>query len=145
MRPTRWPVLVAIAAVVAALGYLVTDRFYEDLPSPRLYTVFWIAFLALAELYVAVVTRARLQGRAGTKPIHPLTVARLAALSKASSVAGAVVGGGYSGFLAWVAQRSSTAATRDTRSAAVGAGFSLLLVGAALVLEHVCRVKGDDD
>lgn len=145
MRPTRWPVLVAVATVVAALGYLATDRLYEDLPSPGLYSVFWIAFLALVELYVAVVTRARLQRRTGTKPIHPLTVARLAALSKASSVAGAIIAGAYAGFLAWVVQRTSTAADRDTRTAAVGVGFSLLLVLAALVLEHVCRVKGDDD
>ena len=145
MRPTRWPVLVAVAALAAAVAYPVTGVLYDDLPSPQLYTLFWIAVLAAAELYVAAVTRARLQGRPGTRPVHPLGMARLAALAKASSAVGAVFTGAYAGFFGWVVQRSSTAAMHDARVAAVGAGFSAVLVVAALVLERVCRVKDDDD
>jgi hypothetical protein len=91
-------------------------------------------------------TRARLSGRAGTKPINPLVVARFVALAKASSLVGAVFAGGYAGFLTWVARLDSPAANTDTKISASGVGLSLLLVGSALFLEHVCRVpKRDDD
>ena len=70
-----------------------------------------------------------------------MTVARLAALAKASSVVGALLGGGYAGFLGWVSQRSSQAASHDTATATVAVALSLLLVAAALFLEHVCRVR----
>ena len=143
MRPTRWPVLATIAAVAGIVVYVVTPRVYNTLPTLSIYAPIWMALLAAAEGYVAAFTRARLSGRPGTKPILPMTVARLAALAKASSVVGALLGGGYAGFLAWVVQRSSQAASHDTKTAAVAVAFSALLVAAALFLEHVCRVRED--
>lgn len=144
MRPTRWWQLVAVAAIAGAAAYLVTRTSYESLPAPNVYAEIWIALLAVAELYIAAATRSRLAGRPGTRPINPLLVARQAALAKASSVVGAVVSGVYAGFLGYVVQLSSPAATRDTRAGALGVAFGLVLIGAALVLEHVCRVKRDD-
>ena len=140
MRPTRLPLLLLVFAAAAAVLYLIADHEYESLPAAHIYAVVWLAALGVVELYVARTTRARLNGQPGTKPIHPLSVARLAALAKASSAGGALVGGGYAGFLAYVAQQSSSAASADTKAAAVALGFSLLLVVAALLLERVCRV-----
>jgi Protein of unknown function (DUF3180) len=146
MRPTRWPLLVLVALVAGVVGYVVTRSSYADLPTPKVVALLWIALLAIAELYVALMTRARLAGRAGTKAINPLVVARFVALAKASSVVGALAAGAYGGFLVWVAQLSTPSASQDTRTAAFGVGFSLLLVAAALFLEHVCRVpKPHDD
>lgn len=145
MRPTRWPVLVAVAVVAGGAAYLITGPTYADVPSPRGFTLVWVALLAVAEVWMAAVTRARLSGRPGTRPIDPIQVARFAAFAKASSLVGAVIAGGYSGFLAWVAQRDTPTSHTDTRSAALGLSFGVLLVVAALVLEHVCRVKDDDD
>jgi hypothetical protein len=58
---------------------------------------------------------------------------------------GALALGGYAGFLFYVAQTESAAAHRDTRTAALGMGCSLVLVVAALLLERVCRVKPPTD
>jgi MFS family permease len=141
MRPTRIWVLVLVAVIVGAGTYALTHAQYDAMPTPPVYAPVWIALFALAEAYTAYTTRARLAGRPRTRPIHPITVARIAALAKASSLAGAIVGGGYAGFLAYVAARSEAPKpAHDARIAAFAVGAVLLLVVAALLLEHVCRV-----
>lgn len=134
--------LLAVLTVVAAgVGYAFTRSFYGDVQSPPHLAPLWVLLLALAEAYTAGLTRARLAGRPGTKPINPLVVARLAALAKASSTVGALVLGGYAGFLVYVARATGPQPHADTRTAALGIGCSIGLVAAALALERVCRVK----
>jgi Protein of unknown function (DUF3180) len=147
MNPTRWPLLVVVAAVTGGVGYVVTRAWYDQLPTPHFVAVLCLALLGIAEFYVALMTRARLHGRSGTRPIDPLVVARFVALAKASSFVGSLAAGGYAGFFGWVVQLDTPAANRDTATSAFGVGFALLLVAAALFLEHVCRVpkRKDDD
>jgi hypothetical protein len=145
MRPTRRRDLVLAVLLAGVIAYVVTRHSYADLPSPTLYSLLWVALLAIAELYIALVTRSRLAGHHGTRPINPLVVARTAALAKATSVVGALAMGAYAGFFGWVIQLESTTATRDTRTAGIGIGLSVLLVAAASFLEHVCRVPHDPD
>jgi uncharacterized membrane protein YbhN (UPF0104 family) len=148
MKPTRLSILVLVAVLSGAVAYLVTRSEYDSLPTPTVYALLWLALLAIAELYVALVTRARLAGRPGTRPINPLVVARFVALAKASSIVGSIAAGGYAGFLIWVVRLSSPASTTDTRTSGFGVGFAILLVAAAVFLERVCRVPtrdGDDD
>ncbi|HTW19863.1 MAG TPA: DUF3180 domain-containing protein [Mycobacteriales bacterium] len=139
-------VLVVLAVVAGGIAYLVARSSFDSLPTPSVYALLWLALLAIAEGYLAVMTRARLAGRVGTRPINPLVVARFVALAKASSVVGALAAGAYAGYLIWVARIDSPSANNDTRTAAFGIGFALALVLAALFLERVCRVpKRDDD
>jgi hypothetical protein len=145
MRPTRRRDLGLAVVLAGVLAYLVTRHSYADLPSLTPYSLLWVALLAITELYIALVTRSRLAGRHGTRPINPLVVARIAALAKATSVVGALAMGAYAGFFGWVLQLESTVATRDTRTAAIGVGLSVLLIAAAGFLEHVCRVPHDPD
>jgi hypothetical protein len=145
MRPTRRRDLATAALFAVVIAYVVTRHSYSDLPSPTVYSLAWLAVLIIAEAYVALVTRSRLAGRHGTRPINPLVAARIAALAKASSLVGALALGLYAGFFGWVIQLESTAATRDTRTAAIGVGLSALLVATAMFLEHVCRVPHDPD
>jgi uncharacterized membrane protein YbhN (UPF0104 family) len=146
MRPTRWSWLLVVAVVAGLVAYVLTRNWYYQLPTPSVYSAIWLALLGIAESYVAMFTRARLAGRSGTRPIDPLFVARLAALAKASSVVGALVAGGYVGFLAWVGRLDTPAAHRDTKTAAVGVAAGLLVVGGAMFLEHACKVPpGSDD
>ena len=147
MRPTRITVLVVLAVAAAAVGYALTAAFYADVQSPPVYAPLWLLLLGLAEGYTASMTRGRLAGRPGTKPINAIVVSRLAVLAKATSPVGALAFGGYTGFLVYVARTDSAAADRDIRTAALGMACSLLLVIAALLLERVCRVKApkDDD
>lgn len=141
MRPTRLWLLVGLALVAGGLAYWVTRSYYANVQSPPRYAPLWLLLLALAEGYTASMTRARLNGRAGTRPPNPLVVARSAALAKASSPVGALAFGAYAGFLVHVARINSPQATSDTRTAALGLGCSLGLVVAALMLERDCRVK----
>jgi hypothetical protein len=115
------------------------------LPSPTLYAQISLVVLAFAEAYTASMTKARLEGRPGTRPIEPIVVARLVALAKASSIVGALAAGGYAGFLGWVVQLSSTQAHTDIRTSAVGIAASALLTVGALCLEWVGRVPEDSE
>lgn len=145
MRPTRWQLLVLTAMVAGGVAYLVTRSSYDELPTPTGFALFWLGLLAIAECYVAVMTRARLAGRSGTRPIDPLVVARFVALAKASSFVGSLAAGGYAGFLSWVARLGSPTANHDTTTSALGVALALLLVAAALFLERVCRVPTQED
>jgi Protein of unknown function (DUF3180) len=145
VRPTRAWVLVLLAAVAGAVSYILTRAFYADVPSPPTLAPVWLLLLAIAEGYTAQLTRGRLAGRQGTKPINPIVVARLAALAKATSPVGALATGAYAGFLAKVAMTAGPAAHDDTRTAIAGVVCGLALTLAALLLERVCRVKPPPD
>ena len=145
MRPTKWYVLAGLGVVSGAAAYLITRAYYSDLPSPTLYAQMSLFVLAIAEGYSASMTKARLEGRNGTRPIDPLVVARLVALAKASSVVGALAAGAYAGFLGWVAQVTSSAAHADVRTSAVGIAAGLALVAGALYLEWSGRLPEDDE
>lgn len=147
MRPTRTPLLAALVVVAGVASYLFTRHFYADFSSPPRYAPLTLLLLALAELYIASTTRARLRGRPGTKPINPLVVARLAALAKATSPVASIATGAYAGFLAYVAGLDGPQASRDVTTAAVGVATGAALLVAGLALERVCRVKPpkDDD
>ena len=74
--------------------------------------------------------------------LHPVQVARAAALAKASSLTGAAVLGGYAGLLGWTAPRADTlaAAVDDLVVVSLSALAGLALLIAALLLERACRV-----
>jgi hypothetical protein len=145
MRPTRAAVLVALLLLAGVASYVLTRLFYADVQSPPTFAPLWLLLLALAEGYTAQLTRGRLAGRPGTKPINPLVVARLAALAKASSPVGALATGAYAGFLGKVALTAGEAAQRDTRTGIAGVVCGVALTTAALLLERVCRVKPPPD
>lgn len=150
MRPTRPGTLVAVTLVAAALSYLAAATAYGSLASPPAGAAVALVLLALAELALAKVVRDRVQHRldaAGRPPrrvLHPVQVARAAALAKASSLTGAVVLGAYGGLFAWTAPRADVlaAAADDAPVAAASALAGLILVGCALLLERACRVPG---
>jgi hypothetical protein len=94
---------------------------------------------------LAFALRARIQRRAGAKPLDPLMAARSVALAKASSLVGALTAGLWSGLLAFLLQNQGVlaAASRDTPGAVVGLLSSTVLVSAALWLEYCCRTPKD--
>jgi hypothetical protein len=145
VKPTRPWVLAALVFAAGGIAYVLTAQFYSDVPSPPRYAPLSILLVALAEAYTASMTRARMTGRPGTRPIDPIFVAKLAALAKASSPVGALALGAYTGFLIYVARTTSNVADSDTRTAALGMGCSLGLVIAALVLERICRARRPPD
>ena len=135
------PTLLALAVLPAVVVYLAFRTWYGSIPPVPPTAAFTLFGLAVAELFLAPSVRARLEGRPRTKPILPLTVARTAALAKASSTLGALAAGCWVGVLAYAGFRLELPyARRDAVRAALGLAASLLLVVAALRLERVCRV-----
>lgn len=150
MTPTRPATLLTVVAVTAVLGYLLGLTLYGALPALPGSAPVPLVLLALAELALAKTVRDRVHRRrtpARGRVLHPLQVARAAALAKASSVAGAGLFGLYAGLLAWTAPRAGTltAAGGDATVAGVTAVSALALTAAALLLERACLIAGPPD
>jgi hypothetical protein len=144
MTPTRRPVLLATAAICALVSWLILRLLYSALPPLPWTGVPALAIAAAAEAWSGHLLRARILGRPGTKPAPPLYVARMAVLAKATSQAGAVIGGVAAGFALYAAGSLSAPIPRhDAITALTTLVVSALLVFAALYLEHCCRVPRD--
>jgi Protein of unknown function (DUF3180) len=145
VNPTRARDLVIPGAIALIVSYVLMRVYYlQSLTSalPRT-PVISVAIAALVEGQLGRAVRARLAGRPHTKPIMPITVARFAALARASSVAAAVVIGGWAGVLIYTVPRGSQPAVAgaDTITAALGVGSGIALLAAALWLELGCRQR----
>jgi hypothetical protein len=129
--------------VAGVLGYFLVAWTYRSLPQlPRTAPVS-LFLVALVELQTASITRRRLRGQPGTRPIAPLVVARLVVLAKASSTAGAVFVGLWAGTFGYVVSHIGEFGTAadDALTAGLGTAAAFALVLAALLLERVCRVS----
>jgi hypothetical protein len=146
LRPTRPGPLVGLLVIVALLTWMVVRQFYSELPILPWTAIPTVLLLALGEGYSAWVTKARIDHKPGTKPVEPLAVARLAALAKASAYAGAVFGGVFAGFGLHTVQLLTRETPRAEFFIAVGSFLSfVILIVAALYLEHSCRIPKDPE
>lgn len=134
-------VLLATALVTLVAAYLVVRAGYGDLPPLPRYAPASLVALALAEAVGGSGVRARLAGTRGLRPLPALTVARAAALAKASSLVGALVTGGYGALALYTLSRRSdvAAARRDSVISVLGVLAAIALTAAALYLERSCR------
>ena len=146
MRPTPVRALMSAGILGFALGLLVARVAYASLPPLSAVTPFALLLLAVFELSLAGVVRSRVRGVPGRSgPMHPLQVARAAALAKASSPTGALLLGGYLGLLAHVLPIGSQGARSDSLLAALSAAGALGLLVGALLLERACRTPDAED
>lgn len=147
MKPTRIPAVAVTLIVVAALTWALVRFLYSSLPLLPWTMLPSLLLLALGELYTALLTRARIQRRPGTKPIEPLVAARLAALGKASAYAAAVLAGVFGGMAIYLVSSWDKPTPRRDLFVSGGTALSaIVLIVAALLLEHACRVpKGPED
>ncbi len=145
MNPTRPRELVIAAGLAIIVSYVLMRIFYlESIGAalPRTPAIS-VAIVALVEAELGRGVRARLAGRPGTKPIMPISVARFAALARASSLAAALVFGAWAGVIAYTAPRGEQPAVAgaDTITAGLGIASGALLLAAALWLESGCRQR----
>ncbi|MGH3664023.1 MAG: DUF3180 domain-containing protein [Micromonosporaceae bacterium] len=148
LRPTNPATLFVVALAAAAVAWVLIGEFYGQVPQLTPLPALTLLILAVLEGLAARALKARIERRPGSEPVEPLAVARFVLLAKASSVAGALFTGLYSGVLVWVWAASSRNqhAAEDLSPAALGFGAALLLVAAALWLESNCRIpKPPDD
>jgi hypothetical protein len=151
MRPTRWPVLVAVAVLTGALGWgggLIIDgagRPMQRVPGAAPSVLF---LFAITLVVLAVTTRAKLRAIrdrvVGAPAINALTIARYVVLARASSPVGAGTVGLYGGYALFLAGNLDEPGHRHL---AAMSGLAVLagagLVAGALFLEYVCRVPDD--
>ncbi|MBX5447028.1 MAG: DUF3180 domain-containing protein [Acidothermus cellulolyticus] len=146
MKPTRVPILVALAIVVAAATWALVGRIYDSLPTLSLYAPIALGVLALAEVAFAISVRRRIRHPTPGYRIDPIFVSRLVVLAKASAYTGAILTGVYAGFLGYTLTAPGRGQlSADARTSAIAAGLNAALVVAALFLENGCRVPRPPD
>lgn len=138
MKPTRWVDLLVPLVVIGALVYLVLRLSYGSLPPLHYLTAVPIAVLAIFEFVVARRVRAVVRHDANAKPMTAISIARCAALGKASALVAAAVAGALLGLFGRVLPDASrvSAAASDARAAAVLLVATLALAAAGLYLER---------
>jgi hypothetical protein len=145
VRPTRASTLVALLLGVGALAWgalRIAESRGSALPALTWTAPTGVAVLAVVVAVTTVALRSRLRG---DRPPHPLGVARMAVLGKASAHVGPIVGGFYLGYLIVLLPGLEITSRRD-RAVVAGAALlaSALLTVAGLWLERTCRVRRDD-
>lgn len=148
MGPTRLGPLALLAAVAFALTTAVLQVRQAGggvTSSPPLVSVVMVAGLALAVLVVAWPVR-RWNAGERDRPLNPLRAARTVALAKAAALAGAVLTGGWLGYVG-VAVPLVAVTSQPGRTVAAAAVVlaSLGLTVAGLVAERWCMIPPEDD
>lgn len=146
MTRTKPLLLVAVAVVAGIAGFFV-DQILTGMgqpsftPSPLLPIL--LVALGAAVVIAAVPVRRATVGAAA--PVDPFRALRIAMMAKASSIVGALVAGFAGGLLVFVLTRPVSPSLGSTGAVVAALGGGLLLVGAALVAEHLCTIRKDDD
>lgn len=146
MKRTSVSVLVIAAAIGVLVGFGVDQLLTSAGRStftPSLLLPVLLVLLAAATVLFALPIRRAIDGR-GDGPIDPFRAVRVAMLAKASSVVGAVVAGLAAGLLVFLLTRPVTpVGSMGAVIAALVGG--VVLLAAALVAEHLCTIRKDDD
>ena len=151
MKPTRLPVLAAIAVLAGSIGWsagLLIDGAGNTLPNVPSAAPAVLGLLAAVLVGLAVSSRSRLRAarerRPDARPLNPLAAARSVVLARASSLVGSGLGGAYGGYTVFLAGDWNEPGRSDLGSRALAATVACLaVVAGALFLEHVLRVPGD--
>jgi Protein of unknown function (DUF3180) len=150
VTPTRPRTLIAVAVACGLVAWLAIRGSFPNLPQLPWTAAPAMLLLAVAEAMTGRNLKARIQGRADDgKPLAPIGVARAAALAKASSLGGAVFAGLSGGGLVYALSYSNLPVARhDAVATGITLAAGIILVAAALYLEHCCRApsgNGDND
>jgi hypothetical protein len=148
VRHTRPTTLVGLAAVALVVGFVVDAALVAtgraSIVPP---VVLGLVLLAIGGIVVTMAVPVRRVARgSSTERIDPYYATRVLLLAKASSLSGALFGGGAGGVLLFVLTRGAGVALGSLLPAivAVVGGIGLLVGG--IVAEHMCTVPpGDDD
>ncbi|HEY3736851.1 MAG TPA: DUF3180 domain-containing protein [Jatrophihabitans sp.] len=138
MRPTRWTDLLAAIVVAGAIVYLMLRIGYDSLPPLGYLTAAPIAVLAVIEFVIARRVRGVVRRDPNAKPMTAISIARCAALGKASALVGAAAVGAVLGLFGRVLPDASrvSAAASDARVGTAVLVVSIALAAAGIYLER---------
>jgi hypothetical protein len=147
VRRTGAGVLIVAAALGVAAGFLL-DQLLTSAGRPTFTPAatlpILLVLLGAVVVALAVPIRRATRGRGGSA-INPFRAVRIAMLAKASSIVGAGIGGLAVGLLVFLATRPVTPSLGSMATVIATAVCGALLVAAALVAEHLCTIRKDDD
>lgn len=148
MGPTRKRDLTAAALGTALAGYLLVIAVYRWFPPITVPTGLSLLVVGVAEAAWGRHVRAKIAAGEigdGADRLHPLSVARSLVIAQASAWVGALALGWWVAVLTYLLPRRSwlRVAAEDTTGTAVAALSALVLVAAALWLQHCCKSPGD--
>lgn len=105
-----------------------------------------VVLVGLGVIVLALAVPIYRASRGHTKaPINPFRAVRIAMLAKASSIVGAALGGAALGLLLYVLSRPTEHDPSVVAMLIATAVCGVLLIVAALVAEHLCTIRKDDD
>lgn len=147
MKRTGAGILLFSAALGAAAGYLLDygltaagrPTFVPAATLPIL-----LALLAGLVVVLALPVRRATRGPEGA-PVNPFRAVRVAMLAKASSIVGAGVGGLGLGLAVFLLSRPVNPSIGSLSATIATAVCGAILVVAALIAEHLCTIRKDDD
>lgn len=147
MRRTRPSALVGAAVLGAGVGFLVDQVLTASgrpTFTPQVTLPILLVLLGATALALAIPIRRATRGKPGVR-IDPFRAVRIAMLAKASSIVGAAIGGIAVGLLVFLLTRPVVPSIESmaTVIATIVAGAALTV--AALVAEHLCTIRKDDD
>jgi hypothetical protein len=149
MKPTSVTSLVAIFIGLTSATWGVLDLIENRggvLPPIGRTAPAGLFALALVVLIAALSVRTRLRSDDVRRRPHPLAMARMVVLGKASAHLGPIVGGLYAGYALVLLPDIDIGNRRDRAIIAALAVLSAaLLTVAGLLLERFCRVRGGTD
>jgi len=149
MVPTSIRLLVSITVSGMLVGYLgarIWDNQTGAPPSVPWASPMVLSFAAAGFVIAALTLRPRIERRPGHRPLDPFTAARTAVLALAGSRTGAAVAGVYLGYGLFLLINLDNDYRRHLLLVVGSAVLaSLVMTGAALWLERICRVDGSDD
>jgi hypothetical protein len=148
VRPTRVRVLAVVTAVTAILGLLLQRALRasgRDMPPVPWSAAIGLLLVACLVYSAAVPVRRMTNGTPRARLVDPLRAARTAVLGKATAYAGSVILGWYLAQVLLLSPDLDIPARRaQALRAAVTALAALVLCGAGVLAERMCRVPPDD-
>ena len=147
MKRTSAGILVVSAAIGVAAGFLLDQLLTSSgraTFTPVVTLPILLLLLGAVVVVLAVPIRQATRGSSGAR-VNPFRAVRVAMLAKASSIVGAGVGGVALGLLLFLVTRPVVPSLGSMATVIATAVCGALLVAAALVAEHLCTIRKDDD
>lgn len=147
MKRTGAGILLVAATLGVAAGFLLDQVLTSSGRStftPAVTLPILLVLLGAVVVVLAVPIRQATRGSA-SKMVNPFRAVRVAMLAKAASIVGAAIGGVALGLLLFLVTRPVVPSIGSMATVIATAICGALLVAAALVAEHLCTIRKDDD
>lgn len=146
MRRTTATALAVAAAIGTAAGFAI-DQLLTSTGRPTFTPSIMlpVLFVLLGVALVLLGLRVRRGVRGVGEPVDPFRALRIAMLAKASSLAGAIVGGIGAGLLIFLFTRPVPPSLGSSGAVIASIVGAVALVAASLVAEQLCTIRKDDD